>query len=340
MEDQNQESNFDVISVEKLVAFYAGEQLARPYEMYRLSTLKGARIYFRTLEDGSVRFYMGATSASKYLMTPFLLKWWADKGYEAAKTELFEKSCYGSFYHGLIAQISKGSPLSVKAIRESFAEAMNANQISPSFIAKHTEMIVKDTLSYLQWTEEYAAEPLAIEMPLCSDTIGVATLVDWIGTVNDSLTEDGETVISKKGRKPKHEKVGVHSCIVDFKSGKKGTFETHLMQLQSNKELFEENFPNIEPIKYYYNLSPMDWKKDVPTFKFTNQTERMNQDRYDALLTLAKTDLESVLNRQITVIEGELRHGTSAKQLVKRFSILELVNSGEWQNYMPKTMEF
>lgn len=337
--DKN-ESNYDVVTVEKLVAFYSGELLKRPYEMYRLSTMKGARIYFRELEDNSIRFYMGATSASRYLMTPHLLRWWADsEGYDARKQEMYDKATAGSYFHSLIAQIAKGEEMSVKVIRESYKLYLVANEVTAKLHASFIDTMVKDVLSYLQWCEDYEVKPLAIEMPLCSDTIGVATLVDWVGVINDSkgnLNEDG-SIKSKRGRQPKHERIGVHSCIVDFKTGKKGTYETHIMQLQSNKEMFEENFPDIEPIKYYYNLSPKAWRIE-PTYDFVNQTDKMNQDRYDALLTLARTDMEGILNRNILTIEGDFKFGTSANSLIRRFTIQEVVNSGEWKEFLPKEL--
>lgn len=334
--EEKNESNYDVVTVEKLVAFYAGAQLQRPYEMFRLSTMKGARIYFRTLEDGQVRFYMGATSASRYLMTPFLLRWWADgKGYDAKMKEVYDKSCYGSFFHSTIANLAKGAELSVKTIRESFQEYLNANKVTETLHHKYLEEMVKDILSYMQWCEDFKVQPLAIELPLCSDTLGVATLVDFVGTIDDIKKDEKGDDKPQRGRKPRMEKLGLHSCIVDFKTGKKGSYETHIMQLQSNKELFTENFPTVQPVERFYNLSPKAWRTE-PTYTFSNQTDKMNQDRYDALLTLSRTDLEGVLNRQITAIEGEMKFGTSAKSLIRRFTILELVQSGEWQNYLPK----
>lgn len=334
-----EESQYDVVSVEKLVAFYAGELLQRPHEMYRLSTMKGARIYFRFLEDNSARFYMGATSASRYLMTPQLLRWWSDGGgYDVRAKELYDKSCYGSFFHSLIASIASGAELSVKEIRKSFAEYLIGNEIDKGKHHSFIETMVKDILSYLQWCEDFSVQPLAIEMPLCSDTIGVATLLDWVGTLNDSKTDENGEMKKSKGRKPKFEKVGLHSAIVDFKSGRKGTYETHIMQLQSNKELFQENFPSVEPIKYYYNLSPRDWRKETPTYDFKNQTDKMNQDRYDALLTLARTDMEGMLNRNILTIEGTLNHGASAKGLIRKYTIQEIVTSGEYKMFLPKEL--
>lgn len=80
----------------------------------------------------------------------------------------------------------------------------------------------KAVASHAQWVKDYAVEPVAIEMQLASDEIGIAGTLDL-----------AHYATFKKGERK--------LCQTDYKSG--NIYDSHALQLEINKMIFEENFP-------------------------------------------------------------------------------------------------
>ena len=76
--------------------------------------------------------------------------------------------------------------------------------------------------------------------------------------------------------------------MIDFKSGRKGFYESHVHQLYLYKDMWEENYPDI-PVQSVFNWSPKDWRKS-PTYNFECQ-----DDAYDHATDDVFSILESVL---------------------------------------------
>ena len=63
------------------------------------------------------------------------------------------------------------------------------------------------------------------------------------------------------------------NAIVDLKSGKKGFFDAHILQLHGCREAWNENFPKI-PVTHIFNFAPVDYRAKV-NYKLENQTKNM-----------------------------------------------------------------
>jgi hypothetical protein len=60
-------------------------------------------------------------------------------------------------------------------------------------------------------------------------------------------------------------------AIVDFKSGRKGFWESHEIQLKAYQWMVDENYPDLK-VEKVFNWSPKDWKSK-PTYTLTRQTD-------------------------------------------------------------------
>jgi hypothetical protein len=75
----------------------------------------------------------------------------------------------------------------------------------------------------------------------------------------------------KKGMPKESKQEKVVTAIVDFKSSENGFFDKHFFQLQLNKRIFEENYPD-RSIDRLFNWSPKAWISE-PTFNLKDQTD-------------------------------------------------------------------
>lgn len=184
-----------------------------------------------------------------------------------------------------------------------------------TFIADHDidalmknnlEELQKDMLAFAQWVKDYNVKPLAIELMMRSVKYQVATAVDLV--CNLDITEEGyfgEVYKSgeRKGEPKLTKRPRTVIGIVDFKSGKKGFYDKHAIQLLLNKKIVEENYPNIK-IEALYNFSPKDWRTN-PGYNFTDQSNNNVLDELEEILSIGKKR-HLKKNKSVTVYKGIL----------------------------------
>lgn len=293
-----------------------------PYQVYRVSVGSG-RIYYRMIED-SPRFYISLTTMTSATLptSEFLIKWIADMGYDESRKYMNERADYGSVMHYAIGVFCKEKAFDIDKTEEFITfckETGICKQVKPEW----TDELKRDIAAFAQFAHDYNLVPLAIEMVLVSED-GYGTLIDMV--CNMTITEkgldhDNPYKSGKRKGEPREIKVKRKiKALINFKSGKHGFYDTHEIQLEFEKRLFTENYPDIK-IDAIYNWSPKDWS-GKPSYNLKDQTGSLNSEKADALLALAKIELmkKMVFN---TTIEGPIKFGSTPK--IKSRSLTEYI---------------
>lgn len=233
-----------------------------PYTLYRYD--KGDNRYYYRFEgepsDDSRREYLSVTSfCGMSLGLSPTLKDWAAK-YGTAHAELYTTTAaeYGTLMHITIVNCLRAKKSSFEAIAdEGFTTAI---QLGFKFLAEEwMDKLVRDVFAFFCFLKQRNVKIVFAELPVYSDTYKVAGCID-LGVEMDF------------GR-------GRINALVDLKSGRKGFYDSHILQLGVYKKIFNDLFD--WKVSHVFNWAPKDWKikngqapKDWNIYKLQNQTDR------------------------------------------------------------------
>src|SRR5690606_26774355 len=95
-------------------------------------------------------------------------------------------------------------------------------------------------------------------------------------------------------------------AIINFKSGRHGFYRSNGIQIEAERQLWEENFPDL-PLDAAFNWSPKDWTGGSPTYNLKDWTGDISMDEVEAVMKLADIRYASKAERkQYTSISGVL----------------------------------
>lgn len=260
------------LTVEEMTALFFDEALIEPpYKVYQINS-KGHRYYYRYNEKNEPEFYPSVTTILSQTMPtpPHLVKWIADKGYEEAEAYKQERAYYGTFMHAQFEELIINRAYDLDALKGKLLTYMEINKLPENFIY-YADDLKKDVLAFAQFVLDYDVRPLAVEISLVHPYHNYAGMIDLPCTMRETPKSENRI-----------------NAIVDFKSGRKGFFEEHEIQLHLYKEMWNANFEEME-INKVFNFSPKDWRKK-PTYNLKDQTESVNKDKIPYLLELARIE--------------------------------------------------
>lgn len=298
------------MTVEEINAVFFDTDALRepPYRVYQLNG-DGHRYYYRFDESGEPVFYPSVTTLLKQVMptSPFLIEWMLANGKEGAVEKRDLAAAYGTFMHIQFERLIVNREYDFDAVPGELLAYMEQNNLPDKFYGDSLTKIRKDVLAFAQFVRDYNVKPLAIEIGLVSPTYHFAGCVDMPCVMTDPKT----------GRS--------YTAIVDFKSGRKGFYEEHELQLHLYRMMWDENFPQIK-IERLYNFSPKDWRTK-PTYNLKDQTESVNAAKIPHLLALAMIEDEKRDNT-LTIVRGrlDLDSGKIADNVLT-LSLAELIKS-------------
>ncbi len=113
------------------------------------------------------------------------------------------------------------------------------------------------------------------------------------------------------------------NAIIDLKSGKKGFYESHEIQLHAYWQMFNIHFPNINIIKLF-NWSPKDFKGVTPTYNLKDQTESKNAEKLPYLVNLARIE-DAKRTNTISVVSGKIDLAKGLRGNIVEKTFTELV---------------
>jgi len=315
--------------IEELAALYLAPEfeeqtrLIRGEKVFRVE-VGGMRHYRR--ENG--RIYRSLTTFLRSVMPPsqHLTKWrekmTAELGSTEAVTEWMQNVAdYGTALHIMVADYCRNGGVNWKEAEDwAFGYLQQMGLKATTLSMAHTELI-KDFASLLQFFHDYDVKVLAVEIPVFLDC-GIATLVDLVVEMNALQYTD--TLPEKRKRVRR---------IINLKSGKKGFFEEHLLQLVGERAAFNETFAAQAGFKVenVANLAPSDWR-DAPTYKFKDQTkgivEGLLDQQFFNFVDLAKLrGVLSVPSKKYPIFIGFTAFGQSPVDQMRLLDYSEFVTT-------------
>lgn len=297
------------LSLEEMESIYFDVNALRaaPRTVYRVGGTR-QRVYYTLDKHNEPTFYSSVTSAiSRNTPTsPFLIKWIADKGHEEAENYKEERADYGTFLHIELSNLLITRKCDLDNLQDRLLQYMDENKLPANFIY-HSEELRKDILAFAQWVIDFNVKPLAVELVLADEKTGMAGAIDIVAEFDwetKGFTDEVYKTGAKKGQ-PKPVKIKKRiRAVIDNKSGRKGFYDSHKLQLELYRKIWNSNFPNI-PIDRIFNWSPKDWRGPVPTYNFTDQTDRFGSEMTDLII-----EMEAIKRRSdkdhVLIIQGEI----------------------------------
>ena len=294
----------------KAVFFNADALREPPYRIFQLNT-ESYRYYYRFNADGEPEFYPSVTTLLRQTMptSPFLIKWMLENGKEQADEKRDLAAAYGTYMHIQFERLIINRKVDFDALPADLLAYMERENLPEKVFTEWIGKIRKDILAFAQFIKDYNVRALAIEIGLAHPDYHFAGCIDLPCIMTDPKSGEDFT------------------AIVDFKSGRKGFWEEHELQLHLYRMMWEVNFPEL-PIAKVYNFSPKDWRTK-PTYNLKDQTNSVNAAKIPALLELARIEDEKRENT-LTIISGtfSLDEGDPLDN-VTTLSLSELIKSKE-----------
>ena len=280
----------------------------------------GKRLY--TTEDGtsyvSLTTFIGDTNLKAD--TKYLDSWRNEMieilGSPKAVDEYVQMTAnFGTWLHIAISDFVKAGFIDWMQFTIDTSDFLRNNGFHNETILRTAIMeLKKDMASIIQFFCDYKVTVLAVEIPVFKDNI--ATCIDLVV----------EMLKTPKGEER-------HRAIINLKSGKKGNFDSHKLQLCWEREMFNNtySFPNGgSQIKSVYNIAPKNWTKQIPTYSVYNNTEEMEDFRLKFKARLDRANTEGYFKNlglgSVCVLSGITNYGDSVEKNIRFQKIGEYLN--------------
>ena len=279
---------FPGMTVEEMTAlFFNADALKEPpYKVYQLNS-DGHRYYYRFDANGNPEFYPSVTTLLKQVMPtpPALLDWIAANGKEGSTEKRDLAAAYGTFMHAQFEELIINRHYDFDAVPGVLLDYMERNNLPDKVFGDWLVTIRKDVLAFAQFVKDWNVKPLAVEIALVHPEYHYAGCLDLPCEMTNPKTAETFT------------------AIVDFKSGRKGFYEEHEIQLHLYKMMWDVYCPE-KPIQRLFNFSPKDWRKS-PTYNLKDQTDSVNAKKIPYLLDLAAIE-DAKRDNTFTIVQGQL----------------------------------
>ena len=298
------------MTVEEIRAVYFNnDALMEPaFKLYQLNT-EGYRYYYRYNESGEPELYPSVTTLLRQVMPtpPALLDWMITNGKVGSTEKRDLAASYGTFMHGEFETLLINRRYDFDLVPGVLFSYMERENLPEKVFAEWLPKVRKDVLAFAQFVKDYNVKPLAVEIGLYHPDYHYAGCIDLPCIMTDPKTGKSFT------------------AIVDFKSGRKGFYEEHELQLHLYKEMWNRHYPDT-PVMRVFNFSPKDWRTK-PTYNLKDQTDSVNAQKLPYLLALATIEDEKRDNT-LTIVRGvlDLDNGKIADNILT-LSLAELIKT-------------
>lgn len=276
------------MTVEEIRAVYFNaDALKEPaYRLYQLNS-EGYRYYYRFNEAGEPEFYPSVTTLLKQVMPtpPALLDWMIANGKDGSAEKRDLAAAYGTFMHGEFEKLIINRRYDFDSVPAALLAYMERENLPEKVFSEWSQKIRKDVLAFAQFVRDWNVRPLAVEIGLYHPKYHYAGCLDLPCGMTDP----------KSGKS--------FTAIVDFKSGRKGFYEEHELQLHLYADMWNANYPDL-PAERVFNFSPKDWRTK-PSYNLKDQTDSVNAKKLPYLLALATIEDEKRDNT-LTIVRGVL----------------------------------
>ena len=253
---------------EGLLPLYTDENKIKISAVEKLwRTKAGSKRYYM---DSDGFLYIGVTGFTSKVLpsSPFLVDWKVKQALDGNdwREEMNKAANYGTAMHIAIEYFCVKKKFTPQELKEYLLENY------PTWAATASERdwmkMLKDIASWAQFVADRNVFVHAIELPIKSRRLGVASSIDEIISFDFN-----------KGR---------ITALLDTKSGKKGFYPSHRCQLETYKVMYNESiYSQFLPVSGIFNWAPSDWRK-TPKYKLENQTDNEFVGMIDNLVELGK----------------------------------------------------
>jgi hypothetical protein len=251
-----------------------------------------------------------------------LLEWFCKLGIAEADRYSNQAAQYGSLMHRMFGKylIQKSFDLSIESIKEEVTLFCNETEYWEREVEGWPKKLQEDMLAFAAFIQENNVVPLAIEFVLVSER-GFGTLIDLVCEMDCEIKGFyGEEYKSgpRKGQPKETTQVFRKIALINFKSGRHSFYRTNGLQVEAEKILFEENFPDIK-IDYAFNWSPKDWNT-TPSYNLKNWVGEIDKEEIDAVLKLAEIRFgRKAQGKSYLKVEGTITTERDSMERVLRF---------------------
>ena len=298
------------MTIEEIRAVYFNaDALKEPaYRVYQLNS-DGHRYYYRFNDAGEPEFYPSVTTLLKQVMPtpPALLDWMIANGKDGSIEKRDLAAAYGTFMHIQFETLIINRRYDFDSVPAVLLGYMERENLPERVFSEWLPKIRKDVLAFAQFVKDYNVKPLAIEIGLVHPDYHFAGCIDLPCQMTDPKTAK------------------TYTAIVDFKSGRKGFYEEHELQLHLYREMWNVNYPETQ-VARVFNFSPKDWRTK-PTYNLKDQTDSVNAKKLPYLLALAAIEDEKRDNT-LTIVRGvlDLEKGKISDNILT-LSLAELIKT-------------
>lgn len=318
--DSKEMEIFPGMTIEEIRSLYFDKTALREpaYRVFQLNS-DGHRYYYRFNDAGEPEFYPSVTTLLKQVMPtpPALLDWMIANGKDGSVEKRDLAAAYGTFMHIQFETLIINRRYDFDNVPAVLLDYMERENLPEKVFSEWCVKIRKDVLAFAQFARDYNVVPMAVEIGLVHPDFHYAGCVD----LPCIMTEP------KTGKK--------FTAIVDFKSGRKGFYEEHELQLHLYREMWNVNYPDV-PVERVFNFSPKDWRGPKPTYNLKDQTESVNAKKLPYLLALATIEDEKRDNT-MTIVRGvlDLDNGKIADNILS-LSLAELIKTKATEKDAPE----
>lgn len=311
----------DNLNIEQVVSFFETPEITKiksGEKLFRYNS-NGIRFYFTQNNATKEKtFFLSVTSFSQLVLpTGFALQnWRVGLGKEEADRISEITANYGTLLHILIGEFIKKQKIDFSCLGTDIRMFMKSANVNEKHFGEWYTDLCNDLLSFSQFVHEKNVRVIALEFPISSthENYKIAGLIDMVCNLDFG-----------KGRV---------TAIVDFKSGRKGFYDSHELQLAGYKFLWNSLYGEYLPVTHTFNFAPTDWRginakkeKIPPTYKLQNQSESVMVQKLPLYLEIALMDGLFTPTKSIKEYEGVLQYGTDNMNCYQAMKENDYINS-------------
>ena len=276
-------------------------------KVYRVQ-IGGLRHYKR--ESGqiykSLTTFLNAVMPSNRHLDNWKMNMAAELGSREAVDEYVSKTAdYGTALHIAVADYCRDNGVDWQQFEQQAFCMLQESGLSAESIEYALPEFIRDFAGLIKFFHDYRVTVLAVEIPVWMEE-GVATVND-LDVEMDAKNYD-KTPVEKRDR---------HHAVINLKSGKKGFYESHILQLVGERMMFNQLYAESLgfEIEHVYNFAPADWK-EKPAYKIKNQTETIGFDnmveQFNLFLQIGKASkVLSAPSKKYPVFSGRTEYGAN-----------------------------
>lgn len=267
------------------------------------------------------RLYTSLTTAINTCapMEKPLLEWYCKLGLAEADRQLKLSQHYGTLMHLLIGEYLINNFFDFDGVDDKVQEYLSEQAYYERDTDGWAEKLRYDVAAFIAFAQEHSIKPLGIEYVLLSRK-GFGTLIDLVCKMTIQVDGVDSTDPYKSGPRKGHPrdcKVPKEiMALINFKSGRHAFYRSSGIQVECEKILWEENFPDIK-IDAAFNWSPKEWISE-PGYNLKDWTGEIAPSEVDAVLQLAQVRFgDKAVNKKYINIQGTAKRHVPVKECVR-----------------------